>query len=265
MPFLKHDNQIPLEPAAILWRYMSRDKFESLLRDKALFFCRADKFSDPFEGSVPKREAEYRPKEAMRRQTVFKETMTPTKILDNLAAIGHIHRMFKMATVVNCWQINQNESDAMWRLYLKDNEGVAIQTTAGKMMSVIESCPEEVECSKVRYLDYATDIWFDPVGYPHTKYNLIIPLIHKRKEFQHENEFRLYQTAREALNNEQYWNTQPLETGKLISFDVATLIEKVIFPPTSDQPSQDKIVALAEQYGFAFQYRQSRLSEDPIY
>src|ERR1700683_2568059 len=142
MPFLHHDNQIPLEPTAILWRYISREKLESLLKDRALFFCRADKFTDPFEGSIPKREADYRPKEAMRRQTAFQRPIDGKMVEDNIAGISSLHRRFKSATVVNCWQINLNESDAMWRLYLKDNEGVAIQTTAAKMMAAIQSCPE---------------------------------------------------------------------------------------------------------------------------
>ena len=37
---------------AILWRYMTFTKFASLLTKKALFFARADKFGDPFEGSL---------------------------------------------------------------------------------------------------------------------------------------------------------------------------------------------------------------------
>jgi hypothetical protein len=53
--------------------------------------------------------------------------------------------------------------------------------------------------------------------------------------------------------------------GKLIPFDITALIEKVIVPPTSDQWSNDKIGALEEQHGFAFQYHQSKLGEDPIF
>ncbi len=36
-----------------LRRYMSFEKFVSLLGTKSLFFTRADKFEDPFEGFMP--------------------------------------------------------------------------------------------------------------------------------------------------------------------------------------------------------------------
>lgn len=36
-----------------LWRYMSFEKFVSLLSEESLFFSRVDKFEDPFEGFIP--------------------------------------------------------------------------------------------------------------------------------------------------------------------------------------------------------------------
>ena len=38
---------------ATLWRYMDVAKFADLLESKALFFARANKLEDPFEGSWP--------------------------------------------------------------------------------------------------------------------------------------------------------------------------------------------------------------------
>lgn len=45
---------------AILWRYMDFVKFISLLETNTLFFARADKLGDPFEGSFPKKNATVR-------------------------------------------------------------------------------------------------------------------------------------------------------------------------------------------------------------
>ena len=36
-----------------LWKYMSFEKFVNLLSTNTLFFTRADKFDDPFEGFTP--------------------------------------------------------------------------------------------------------------------------------------------------------------------------------------------------------------------
>jgi len=60
MGVYQHESFIPLEANSILWRYLDLEKFKSLLETRALFYCRADKFSDPFEGSIPIKEAEYR-------------------------------------------------------------------------------------------------------------------------------------------------------------------------------------------------------------
>lgn len=43
----------PPPSEAILWRYMDFTKFVSLLEKSALFFARADKLDDPFEGFIP--------------------------------------------------------------------------------------------------------------------------------------------------------------------------------------------------------------------
>ena len=47
---------------AVLWRYMDFTKFVSVLDKRALFFSAADKFGDPFEGSISKGTAELRPR-----------------------------------------------------------------------------------------------------------------------------------------------------------------------------------------------------------
>ena len=38
---------------ATLWRYMSFEKFASILATESLFFSRADKYDDKFEGYIP--------------------------------------------------------------------------------------------------------------------------------------------------------------------------------------------------------------------
>ena len=48
----EHPAFSPPSDDAVLWRYMDFTKFVSLLDRSALFFARADKLNDPFEGSV---------------------------------------------------------------------------------------------------------------------------------------------------------------------------------------------------------------------
>lgn len=248
MPVIYHKNMIPIEDNALLWRYMNLDKFESLLKEKALFFCRADKFSDPFEGSVPIKEAIYRDSKS-----------------NNKLGYLHTHLEMKMFTVVNCWHINNVESDAMWQLYLKSNEGVAIQTTYKKLYNSFSLTPENILISKIRYLDYDNGTWYHPTDYPHRSYNFYVPLIHKRQEFIHENECRVFHEIPHSEQKENYWDEQRNQIGKLVSIDVNVLIDKLILPPTADEKVKDKITLMLIKYGFDFTINQSNLSKEPIY
>ncbi len=265
MPIYNHQNYIPLDAAATVWRYLDFDKFQSLLDTKSLFFCRADKFSDPFEGSIPRHESEFRINTYKHHAEQFQYEYDEEQALKNIRGIQLTHQNFKRGVIINCWHINESESDAMWRLYLKSNEGVAIQSTKERIDATIAKISEEISLSKVRYLDYDKDIWYHKIDYPHKSYNLIVPLIHKRIEFIHEQEFRMFIQIQDAIQSEDYWDDKPIEKGKLIEVDLATLIENVYLPPTIDKKTTDKIIAFSERLGFKFNYLKSKLSSNPFY
>lgn len=179
MSIFKHRNLLPLEPNSIIWRYLDLEKFKSLLETRSLFFCRADKFSDPFEGSVPKLEAENREVTMREISRMPGFNFGKKQIDENIYSTQEMHKKFKRTTTINCWHINKNESDAMWRLYLKDKEGVAIQSTTERIYGTIEVIPEIIGLSKVRYLNYETDIWYHPEQYPHWAYCSYTPFWRK--------------------------------------------------------------------------------------
>ncbi|RYE30316.1 MAG: DUF2971 domain-containing protein, partial [Sphingobacteriales bacterium] len=223
MAIISHENEIPAPLNTKIWRYLSKDKFESLLKDKALFFCRADKFSDPFEGSLPIKVAEYRNDYESRLGGNFPDEVHEIQ-KNNAEGLKLLHQGFKRAVIVNCWHMNNSESDAMWRLYLNDNEGVAVSTTISNLYKSLSNTKEDIGSSRVRYLNYDNDIWFHPVDYPHTGYNILVPLLHKRTEFIHESEFRLYHQIQDAVYNDEYWNHQPNHKGKMIPVEVSVLV-----------------------------------------
>lgn len=263
MPIYKHDNFIPLETNASIWRYLDLDKFVSLLETKSLFFCRSDKFSDPFEGSLPKREAEHQSIE----EKAYAEAngFHIDSAFHNILSMQNFRQKLKSATIINCWHINKNESDAMWRLYLKDNEGVAIQSTTQRIEKTIQKTADDICLSKVRYLDYDNDVWYHPIHYPHLAVNLFIPHLHKRIEFIHENEFRLFLQIDDVINNSDYWESQSINKGKLIPIDLEILIEKIYLPPTIDEKTAIKIEELSKSFGYNFQFERSSLSHKPYY
>lgn len=266
MPIITdHPAFLQIEENTIIWRYLDLDKFESLLRDKALFFCRADKFIDPFEGSIPKKEADYRLFEQMRVAQFHKIPFDRKKAEKNIADLSSTHKDLKSSHLINCWHINNTESDAMWRIYLKDNEGVAIQTTPKKLFESLGNCTEKIYPGKVRYLDYDKDVFHDSEEYPYQSYNVSVPFVHKRLAFAHEKEFRLVFEIHEAYRNKEYWENQPFHKGKLVPINVSSLVEKIILPPTIDQPTKKKIATLASSYGYSFTLEDSKLLDKPIY
>ncbi len=243
----KHRCMISVDPDKILMRYIDLVKFEDMLNTSSLFFCRADKFSDPFEGSIPKKEYEWRSKEGHQ-------------------GFDTLHIKLKKFTLINCWQINKNESDAMWRLYLKTNEGVAIQTTTKKLCSALDKSEFRFLVSKIRYIDYENDVWYNEMDYPEKSYNLYIPLIHKRIEFFHENEFRILFDIEHKDQSSDYWDREPNQIGKKIPIDFSNIIDKIILPPTADNEVRRKVESIITKYGYNnIKIYNSKLNDKPYY
>ena len=265
MPVRDHKAFILPDEDTVIWRYVDLEKFESMLNDKSLFFCRSDKFSDPFEGTVPKIESEFRIKTYMEFNAIQDGEINKEEAVKFSNDVAKYHKKLRSAFVVNCWHINKGESDAMWRLYLKTNEGIAIQSTVERLKQALIDYKEDIWISKVRYLDYEKDIWFHQDEYPNTGYNFFSPIIHKRLAFAHESELRIFQQINEAVGNEKYWENKPNHIGKQIPIDIENLIEKIILPPTSDEFVKNKVKGLLKKNGLNRRIEQSKLNEEPHY
>ena len=153
----------------------------------------------------------------------------------------------------------------MWGMYLKSNEGVAIQTSVARLNQSLETSPYEVEISKVRYLDYEKDIFFHINDYPHRNYNLMMPLLHKRNEFIHEREVRLIHEVREAYSDKKYWENQEFEAGIFLEVDIPVLIKKVILNPTSDERVREKVESMVQDAGYQITIEKSILSRPALF
>lgn len=258
-----HPVYIQIEPEATLWRYMSLDKFQRLLADKSLFFCRADKFADIYEGSIPRKEAEFRIKGAKQAAEFYGQKFNEETEWKNIKDRGAFHKTFKSATIVNCWHISKHESDGMWRLYLDDNDGIAIQSSGERVIQAMEACAEPIEMSKVRYIDYENDIWYHPEDFPHKSYNMITPLIHKRREFAHEQEFRLFKVIDEATGSAEYWQAD--QKGSNVTVNLELLIERVVLHPMASKLAFERAEQMLKDAGLNVPVVYSNLSTEPYY
>src|SRR6266496_3905331 len=106
MPASKHPVfEAPTNLSIPIWRYMDFTKFVSMLENGGLFFSRADKLGDPFEGSYS------RGNEAMR------PIMYGDLTKKSAAFMAQWSRSMREWTMINCWHMNEHESAAMWKLY----------------------------------------------------------------------------------------------------------------------------------------------------
>lgn len=235
---------IPLEDNAVLWRYMDLSRFESLLTQKSLFFCRADKFNDSFEGSILKKESEYLNKKSHHTRVGFEKT----------------YKDFRRSSIISCWHISQNESKSMWALYSQTN-GIAIRTSKERLFESLKGYNGKIWASQVRYLDYENDTWYGK-DYP-KPLNFLSPLIHKRIEYQDEKEFRLIIHKEEIMKDNDYWERQSNKSGCFVEVDVIKLIDKIILSPEIDAIGRKKIEEMANIFGLIIE--NSKLSNSPFF
>ena len=95
----------PPEDKAILWRYMSLEKFANILATKSLFFTRADKFEDTLEGHVPRQIMSiYRSSVSSYEEKHFSK-LSQSPILKNV-------RDLRKYVMCSCWH---QENMSQWR------------------------------------------------------------------------------------------------------------------------------------------------------
>ncbi|MBB6111201.1 hypothetical protein SAMN05421821_11111 [Mucilaginibacter lappiensis] len=236
----------PKDPGTTLWRYMDFTKFLSLLEDSALFMTRADKFRDPFEGTITSFDK-------ANRYAIYEKGMA-----DILPHMDHLSDLQRERSYVNCWHANEFESAAMWDLYLKSNEGIAIKTTF-QMLSDSIADGQKVWIGSVEYIDYNTTA--TPRG------NLYSPMFLKRKSFEHEREVRVFYG--ENPNDYSAGKTKPDEPkyqyGFSLSVDLHILIQEVYVSPNAPSWLYRLILKVAERCEIEANVIQSDLYKSPIF
>lgn len=236
-----HGFRAPADELASIWRYMDFTKFVSLLDRQQLFFCRADKFEDRFEGAYP-------------RGAHAQRDRYPPQIAE-----------LRRFVAINCWHMNTGESAAMWRLYLKSDEGIAVKSSFARLTKAFERTQEDVLISTVDYIDYDND-QFRLERYV----NALLPYLHKRDSFAHERELRAMVVKLPKPDGSQAMELSSatpdaLAGGLGVDVDLHALIEEVVVAPGSPEWLFRLIGNVAQKYGFDFTVRRSRLEEDPRY
>jgi hypothetical protein len=214
-----------------IWRYMDLVKYADMLVKSSLHFVRADKLNDPFEGSFTRANIKYRPQNYA-KLTIPIESFTKQ--------IGDIAKQFKLLAAINSWHLNDSESAAMWNLYAKNNQGIAIQSTFKKLKESLTDNRYTVFIGKITYVDW--DSYYIPES------NAFSPFLHKRRSFEYEQELRAitYQ-----LSTDDTKNFIPImENGIDVQTNLKNLIERVYLSPLTPSWILDLIKSVTKKYDY---------------
>jgi hypothetical protein len=223
---------------------MDFTKFVFLLDNSSLYFSRADQLGDPFEGSYSRGNVSLRP-------LVYKEAPNAAAMFEQVARLSKWVREW---TFISCWHMNEHESAAMWRLYAKSNEAVAVTSTYARLVEVL---PRNVFIGAVQYIDYERD-WL-PEG------NSFYPFMHKRKSFEHEREVRAIIQELPSENGSIPVGKQNLSLGQVVQIKPGDLIERVHVAPTASPWLRDLVERISRKYEQTWAVHRSLLDSEPVY
>jgi len=253
----KHHNNFfpPKDHNAKIWRYLDFTKYVSLLEKQALFFTRADKFDDLFEGVSPKTEVEYflerskdRPgRDEKKDRKVFLESEQKTR----------------RDVAINCWHLSEHESVAMWKIYLKSEEGLAIQSSYNRLKDSLHAhIEDDVHIGIVNYIDYDKE---------NLKNKLYFNFTHKRQFFEYEKELRAFirrfhrdiENPKRELAFSEYLTLDGFLSGDYIKVDLNILVEKIVIAPTAPSWFAELVTSISAKYGLRKPVESSVISNKP--
>ncbi|NRT11097.1 hypothetical protein [Flavobacterium sp. 14A] len=224
------DIKLPENPDTIIWKYLDLSKFLDLLMSRKLFMSRSDKFEDQYEGTFS--------------EPTFEEIRKLS--IDNPDFLK-FYKTHRERVAISSWHINEYESFAMWQIFTQNSEGLAIQSTIGRLQESLHLENNYKQyIGEVNYIDYKKEyIPFD---------DMFFPFLFKRKSFQYEREVRVITDVKE--------NKITLNDGLKISVDIDKLIENIYIHPKSENWYKNLVIQLVKQLGFDFNIEKSDLESD---
>jgi hypothetical protein len=305
MPFQRHPSFIPASaPDFPLWRYMSLPKYLSLLQKNALFFSNLEHMAgtDPFEGTLPRQRFQHREWTSV--------ADVPAELRESLpgflrpgeegveTALEHYkkHRerrirqayAYRRSCFVNCWHLSAHESSAMWDVYSRRDEGIAVVSSEERIANALSGCELEVFGGKIVYGDYTDEQFVIDDS------NAFNPMLHKRQSYSYEAEYRLVYKDPNVTHKKIYAENGVFRWGEIailddtnvgttivprteeeieefipppgmeLPCDVQALIEKVYVSPLAPAWFHDAIKNASSTYGLCVPIIKSDLLAEPL-
>jgi hypothetical protein len=212
---------------------MSFARFLWLLQKKQLWLARADLLGDPWEITLAGDQLAHvisrHPIEPLGGQHVIRETA--------MQRSERIIKLWRRQTFVNCWSASDHESHALWRIYCRSVEGIALQSTLTKLKTSVGNLPVYRVTYQVPGSIKQTPSLSDLVA-------------KKRPMFAYEQEVRV------VLFVESDDGAETLGQG--VAWDPEKIVESVRVHPEADDSFMETVKATVEHYAPALRGRVAR-------
>ena len=234
------------EPNSKIWRYMSLPKFLFLINYSQLFFCRLDKLTDQLEGTLPLKN-----KTKLQKEISSLHFTISNKFASDFADREEINiNSFRQYSLANCWSKSEEESFALWKIYLDGHRyGIAIQTVYQKMKEGICSDENDILFGEVIYDDSVDALKQSIVNFRKNKY------------YSFENEVRAIILNQWIINSKE--RIPKYEIGINIKVDLNKLIEAVYISPLAPEWFS-KLVSdlIRNKYTYNFPILESQIKDN---
>jgi hypothetical protein len=259
MPFEKHPSFLQPNPDQILWRYIDLARFVSLMQKSALFFPTLGKLAtiDPWEGMPSKLNFADNRRIAVQVNDGINsriEEMTFEQLYGSKEAARNAQKLpidhAKKQLYVNCWHMNDSESDSQWKTYGNNYASLAIVSDYKSIISSITDT-KIIFGGTVQYYNPKVDVT--------NVDNFLLHTIYKRHAFSHEREFRLI-----------YWNLigegkgRPIgvdDPGQYIKVELNKLIKGIVVSPLAPNWFVETVTELISNHGLVCGITKSELAE----
>lgn len=228
----------PLKEATKIYRYMTFTQFASLIEQKLFYLTRVQNWEDTWE---------------------LPSLSIPTKLetgeMINKSDLGEKY------LYGSCWT-RLGESDAMWRIYAPQRDGILIKTSIKKFKDL-----RQFSNGYISNVYYYNDL-YDGLGKVFTDRSFWRPYslgLIKRKAFQHEKEVRFLFYKPPSFNLEDLLSSEECPNYVYSSFEPNNFIEEISIDPRADEWFVNMVINYCLRAGLRTTPKKSKLYSKDIY
>ncbi|HTE46931.1 MAG TPA: hypothetical protein VK636_16910, partial [Gemmatimonadaceae bacterium] len=196
---------------------------------------------DPFEGAFPETQTPLN-----RVLELLPSHLTANAVTINLhAGLDRSWEATRQWIHVSCWHCAEHESAAMWQLYGRSNEAIAVRSTPRRLRRLVPQSPfitppteghVPLHVGMIDYIDYDKD---------RIPPDFVTRAFRKRKSFEHERELRaVFLDFPPSFTNEMVADHR----GRTVAVEPSDLIDAVFIAPQAAPWFADLVRKTAERH-----------------